>query len=465
MAPEPDQMPTLTGKLKKYPARTSFYWYLGIVIAGAICLRLPWCSANQRNPIGWMDALFTATSAVCVTGLSVRSTPGDFSLIGQLVILTLIQIGGVGIMTITSFILSQFSNGDAGLRQRLIIAETLGEKNVNLRVLVTRVLILTVTIELLGALLLLPSFLQRYAWPKAAYYAVFHSISAFCNAGFALYDDSLTPFQTDWLVNLTIVGLIIAGGIGYPVLTNVIHCIGRYRLRAWDEFSMHTKIMLIGTAFLVIGGWAVFFLLERENLLRQATPVECVLVPLFHSVSCRTAGFNTIPIDQLTEESLLVSVLLMFVGAGACSTGGGVKVTTISLLCLHAWSRFQNRTQVRIFHRTIPGRSVDRAMASTMLFLFVGSAALTTLLVVERQTDYSFVGSHVFLDFLFEVSSALGTVGLSAGLTTHLSTAGRLVLVVLMFIGRLGPISVFTALSRERREPATQYADEEPLVG
>jgi trk system potassium uptake protein TrkH len=412
-----------------------------------------------------MDALFTATSATCVTGLSVRSTPSDFSLVGQLVILALIQIGGVGIMTITSFILSQFSDGNAGLRQRSIIAETLGEKNVNLRLLVTRVLILTMVIELLGALLLYPSFLQRYAWPKAAYYAVFHSISAFCNAGFALYDDSLTPFQTDWLVNLTIVGLIIAGGIGYPVLTNVIHCVRRYRLRAWGEFSMHTKIMLIGTAFLVLGGWAVFFLLERENLLRQATPVECILVPLFHSVSCRTAGFNTIPIGQLTEESLLVSVLLMIVGAGACSTGGGVKVTTISLLCLHAWSRFQNRTQVRIFHRTIPGWSVDRAMASTMLFLFVGSAALTALLVVERQTDYSFVGSHVFLDFLFEVSSALGTVGLSAGLTTHLSTAGRLVLVVLMFIGRLGPISVFTALSRERREPATQYAYEEPLVG
>lgn len=456
-------MPTLTGKLEKYPARTSFYWYLGVLLVGTLILRHPWCSAKVEAPISWMDALFTATSALCVTGLSVRSTPHDFSFLGQLSILALIQIGGVGIMTITSLILSQFSD-QAGLRTQLIVQETLGSsKHSQFKTIIRRVVLLTLGIELFGAACMLPQFLiEKNSLFEACYYSIFLSVSAFCNAGFALDDSSITPFRGDWSINLTIMGLIISGGIGYPVMTDVLRSVRRYHVGFWPELTLHSKIMLIGTSLLITGGAATFFLLEYDGVLQGMTVQEKILVPLFHSVSCRTAGFNSINLAELSVASLFVSIVLMLIGAGACSTGGGVKVSTVSLLFLHAWTRFRNRKFIQIFRRTIPSSAVDRAMASAMLFLTIAAVALVTLVVVENPDRTPGRG---FLDFMFEVSSALGTVGLTTGLTTQLGDVGRLILVILMFVGRLGPISVFAALSRERREPNVRFASEEPLVG
>jgi trk system potassium uptake protein len=455
-------MPTLTGKLEKYPARTSFYWYLGVLVAGTLILRHPWCSANPSAPITWMDALFTATSALCVTGLSVRSTPNDFSFLGQLSILALIQIGGVGIMTITSLILSQFTE-QAGLRTQTVITETLGGlRRSPVRIIVRRVLILTALIEITGALCMLPQFMTALPFPTACYYSIFHSISAFCNAGFGLHDTSLSPYRADWSINLTIMVLIVSGGIGYPVLMDCLRCFRRYHWRFWPELSLNSKLMIIGSSTLIVGGAISFFLLEMDGILRGMTWQEKILVPLFHSVSCRTAGFNTIELKDLSVASLFITVVLMVIGAGACSTGGGVKVTTVSLLFLHAWTRFRNRKFIQLFRRTIPASAVDRAMASAMLFLTIAAVALTTLVVVEQSDRET---GHEFIDFIFEVSSALGTVGLTTGLTTQLHDPGRLVLIILMFVGRLGPIGVFAALSGERREPGTRFASEEPLVG
>ncbi len=455
-------MPTLTGKLEKYPARTSFYWYLGTLIIGTLALRHPWCSASTEAPITWMDALFTATSALCVTGLSVRSTPHDFSLVGQLTILTLIQLGGVGIMTITSFILTQFSE-QSGLRQQTVVFETLGgSKKSNFKGIIKRVLMLTFVLELCGALCMLPQFMTVHTLPLAIYHSVFHSVSAFCNAGFALDDNSLIPFRGDVAVNLTIMSLIVAGGIGYPVLTDVARGLRRYRWSLWPELTLHSKLMIIGSSSLVFGGAIVFYVLETDGVLRGLSTRERILAPLFHSVSCRTAGFNTINVAELSVASLFISIALMVIGAGACSTGGGVKVSTVSLLFLHAWSRFQNQKYIQLFRRTIPITAVDRAMASAMLFLTVAASALTILLVVE---PISATSSDAFIDFMFEVASALGTVGLSTGLTPSLHSPGRVVLIILMFMGRLGPISVFAALSRERRAPRVRFASEELLVG
>lgn len=455
-------MPTLTGKLEKYPARTSFYWYLGVLLLGTIALHHPWCSAHKEAPITWMDALFTATSALCVTGLSVRSTPNDFSILGQCVILALIQFGGVGIMTITSFILTQFSQ-QSGLREQTIVFETLGgSKKSDFKSIVRRVLILTFVLELLGALCMFPQFWTMYSLQNAIYHSVFYSVSAFCNAGFALDDNSLIGFRGDLSMNLTIMTLIITGGIGYPVLTDVVRCVRNYGWRLWPELSLHSKLMLIGSTSLILGGAVVFYLLEINGVLRDLSTREQVLAPLFHSVSCRTAGFNTVNISDLSIASLFISIALMVIGAGACSTGGGVKVSTAALLFLHAWSRFQNQKYIQLFRRTIPITAVDRAMASAMLFLVIAAAALTIILVIEQTGKES---GDVFIDFMFEVASALGTVGLSTGLTPELSSLGRLVLVVLMFLGRLGPISVFAALSRERKAPSVRFASEEPLVG
>ncbi len=455
-------MPTLTGKLEKYPARTSFYWYLGTLIIGTIALRHPWCSARAESPITWMDALFTATSALCVTGLSVRSTPHDFSWLGQVTILGLIQLGGVGIMTITSFILTQFTE-QSGLRQQTVVFETLGgSKKSNFKNIIQRVLILTFALELCGAVCMLPQFLTVHPFPTALYYSVFHSVSAFCNAGFALDDNSLVAFRGDLSINLTIMALIVAGGIGYPVLTDLTRCVRRYHWRLWPELTLHSKLMVIGSTSLIFGGAVIFYLLEADGVLRGLSTREKILAPLFHSVSCRTAGFNTINIGDLSIASLFISIALMVIGAGACSTGGGVKVSTAALLFLHAWSRFHNHKYIQLFRRTIPISAVDRAMASAMLFLTIAAAALTIILVVEQTGKKS---GDVFIDFMFEVASALGTVGLSTGLTPNLNNPGRLVLILLMFIGRLGPISVFAALSRERRAPSVRFASEEPLVG
>ncbi len=458
-------MPTLASKLVRYPARTSLLWYAGILLLGTMILRLPACSGNPSSPITWLDALFTATSALCVTGLSVRSTPNDFSFLGQVVILSLIQIGGLGIMTITTFILAQLG-GRAGLRQQAIISETLGaSSSANLKLIIVRVFLLTIGIELLGALVMLPRFAAEYPLGKALWHSLFHSISAFCNAGFALYDDSVVRYSGDWLVNLTLMALIIAGGIGFPVLTDLARWLRNHRTQTILDLKLHTKLTVIGSFLLVFGGAFVLGGLEADGVLVDKSWSQRMLIPIFQSVSCRTAGYNSVDIAELSSASLFFMIVLMVIGAGACSTGGGMKVATVGMLLLHAVSRLQGRKQVEIFRRTIPESSIDRAMAAVMLFLTVAAIALTLLLMIEQGDERFKDNGSSFLAAAFEVASALGTVGLTTGLTTQLSAAGKLIIIALMFLGRLGPITVFAALTIERRPRAVQYSVEEPLVG
>ena len=458
-------MPTLASNLVRYPARTSLYWYAGILLIGTLILRAPICTGNPDAPISWLDALFTATSALCVTGLSIRSTPNDFSFVGQCVILALIQIGGIGIMTITTFILAQIG-GRAGLRQQVIVSETLGASpNANLIKTIARIVLLALGIECSCALCLLPRFATEYSLGTSIWYSIFHAVSAFCNAGFALYDDSVVRYSGDWIVNLVLMIAIITGGIGFPVLTDVWRWVSNRKVMSWNDLKLHTKLTLIGSAFLVFAGAIVLGFLEADGVLVDKSWSQRVLIPLFQSVSCRTAGFNTVDIAELSSSSLFVMILLMVVGAGACSTGGGMKVATVGMLLLHAVSRFQGRKQVEIFRRTIPESSIDRAMAAVMLFLTVGALALTLLLIVEQGDERFKDDSSSFLAASFEVASALGTVGLTTGLTPQLSVAGKLIIIGLMFLGRLGPITVFAALSVDSKPRCVQYLSEEPLVG
>jgi trk system potassium uptake protein TrkH len=458
-------MAKLTGSVVTYPARASLAWYGGLIVLGAALLITPWCRPATKGPISLLDAVFTSTSATCVTGLTVCSTEKDFSFFGQMVILGLIQLGGIGIMTVTTFVMFRLG-GRQSLRQRLVITETLGaDTHTDLRWILQNVILLTFLLEGLGmAALTIRELFDGRSLTDALWHAVFHSISAFCNAGFALSDESLIDYEKDISVNFVIGSLIITGGLGFPVLLDLRRNLRRPWSDSWQRFHIHTKFMLIGTVTLLLLGMISFLMLEWENQLSDVPVWKRPMVAMFQSITCRTAGFNTMKIGELTNASLFISILLMIIGAGPCSTAGGLKVSTATVLVVDAWATFRGQSRVNTFRRTIPREVVDRAMVTTMVFGLVAAIALTGLLFIE-QFDRNLKESHQFIDGLFEVVSALGTVGLSTGITEELNGMARSVLIVLMLIGRLGPITVFVALSQTERKKSVEYPNEEPMIG
>lgn len=469
-------MPQFASSVNQYPGRASLTWYAILIITGTALLHFwPACSASQENPISFLDALFTATSAACVTGLGVRSTVHDFSYTGQAVILGLIQLGGIGIMTVTTFIVVQFSRG-GNLRQRKVIADTLGAgEGGDLRVILRNVFVMTVFFESVG-FIILAAFNQinyeRYAeagvWSshgEATWHALFHSISAFCNAGFALHDKSLVPFAESFVVNSTICLLIVIGGLGFPVVNDLWKSRLRPAPDRWGSLQLHTKIMLIGTAVLLVLGFASFLTLESDGVLKGDPILLRIFKAAFHSVTCRTAGFNTVEVGDLSNATLFISILLMMIGGGPCSTAGGFKVSTAAIICLRAWATFQGYARVNLYRRTISPRSIERAVATAMLFMAIAAIALTALLVIEQSSISHNGGQGKFLDTFFEVISALGTVGLSTGLTTSLTSPSRIIIIVLMLMGRLGPITTFAALAHGERNERVEYPTAEPIVG
>jgi len=458
-------MPQLTGRLLTYPARVSFFWYLGLITAGALLLLHPLCHGSAQSPISTLDAVFTSTSATCVTGLAVRSTEHDFSFVGQVVILLLIQLGGIGIMTVTTYVVFHLG-GRANLRHRAVLSNTLGaDARSDLNWILQSVILTTLLFEAGGFVVLAIRNLYDHAPLAAIWHALFHSVSAFCNAGFALHDDSLTRYQGDPVVNTTIGILIVAGGIGFPVILDIKRNSQAGWQMRWSGLNLHSKLMLVGTAMLLALGSASFLMLEWDGVLKGMPLWKRPIVALFHSVSCRTAGFNTVEMSSLTNAMLFISILLMAIGAGPCSTAGGFKVSTVAVLVLRAWATFRGRTRVNIARRTLPPEVVDRATATAMLFFVIAIVALAILLVIEQSGTAHPASQGLFLDATFEVISALGTVGLSTGMTPHLSTAGRVIVIALMFIGRLGPISVFIALSRSGSQKPIEFPAEEPLIG
>ncbi len=466
-------MAKFIGSIALHPARVSFTWYAAAIVVGMTLLMLPISHASLdaggdppvRSSLTWLDAAFTATSATCVTGLAVRSTGGDFSFFGQAVILAMIQLGGIGIMTVTTFVTISLG-GRQSLRQRALVDEVLGGgSELDLRRVLGRVLRYTLFIEGLGFVLLAATFMFDYTPGTALWHALFHSVSAFSNAGFSIHDDSLTGYQGNIIVNAVISALIICGGIGFPVMSDIARNLHGPWAQRWERLTIHSKLMLTGSAVLLLLGTVALLALEWDGALATMPPHRRLLVAFFQSVTCRTAGFNTIDFGTLTNASLFVAILLMIVGAGPCSTGGGAKITTVSVLVLRAWSMLRGRKNVVVARRTIPLEVADRAMATLLVFSVVAAVALTTLLILEQSEVPHASSQGVFMDALFEVISALGTVGLSTGMTPHLTGPGRFVIIVLMFIGRLGPITVFAALSVEDHEASVQYAREEPLIG
>lgn len=457
-------MINLAGSLPLYPARTSSAWYLGMMVFGAFLLTLP-ISHAPGHSVSLLDALFTATSAVCVTGLSVVSTPDDFNRFGQLVILMLIQIGGVGIMTLTTLFVFQLREGTS-LRDQAVVGEALGVRGyTNLRWVLREVLIGTFVWECVGALLLFPVFISKHGFFDAIWYSMFHSVSAYCNAGFALYNDSLVGFASNPYCNIVIACLIVSGGLGFPVHRDLYQFVGNLWKKKPASLQMHSKLTLLGYAIFFFLGWMTTIGFEWQGALSHLDPVHRVTASAFHSVSCRTAGFNTIDLATMKPATLVISMVLMMIGAGACSTGGGVKVGTVMVLIVHAWTRLRGLQHLNLFRRTVPASLMERAMASTMVFVVVAGLSVTILLMVQSDRSIQQDQGNMFLVMAFEVISALGTVGLSIGGTMQLTVLGKLVVILLMFFGRVGPLAVFSSVSIPSKKKQLEFASEEPLLG
>ena len=417
--------------------------------------------------LGWLDALFTATSAVCVTGLIVVDTATYFTPAGQAFLLLLIQLGGLGMITFTTLIILALGRRLSLRQETLATSAAEVAPHVDPARLTRDVVAFTLGIEALGAALLYLLWIPRLGWGGAAWPAVFHSISAFCNAGFSVFSDSLTGFQRDPLTLGVVMVLIVAGGIGFLTMEELY-----LRRKAGREgrvfrVSIHSRIVLATTAVLLAGGWVAFSLSEWRVTF-SGMPVWAKAVNgLFMSVTARTAGFNTIDYGQAADGSNFATILLMSIGGSPGSTAGGLKTTTIALIGLLAWARFRGWEVTSLWGRTIPAETIQRAVG-----LFVAAFGLVTLaiflftLTEIGRVPHAEAGGR-FLTLMFEAVSAFNTVGLSMGATGELSTPGRVLTILLMYLGRVGPLTFAAAIAMRRRRTARhfRYAHEDVVVG
>ena len=431
--------------------------FLAIILIVTALLMLPVSSAagTMTDPL---TALFTATSAVCVTGLVVVDTATHWSLFGKLVLITGIQIGGLGVMTVMALV-SMLLGQRIGLRQRTLLQESVASLHIGGIVrLVRRAMIGTALIEGLGVVLLAFRFVPSLGWPRGLGYSLFHSISAFCNAGFDLMGTisgpytSLESFVSDPLVNLTVIALILVGGIGFFVWDDLIQC--RFR---WKRMQLHTRLVLLLSALLVLVPAALFYAFERTGAMADLQPGERVLASLFCAVTPRTAGFDTIATAELSDASALLTLLLMLTGGNPGSTAGGAKTTTMLLVLLLAVSMLRREEDVHIMGRRIDMSLMRRACA--IVVIYVSLAMVSTLALCALQPELA------LRDVLLEVFSAVDTVGMTTGITRQLGTASRLILIALMYAGRLGSLT-FAILIAHRRTPApVQYPAGQLLIG
>ncbi len=442
--------------IKINPPRIILLGYISVILLGTILLMLP-IATQSGEATGFIDALFTATSAVCVTGLIVVNTAAHWSLFGQITILILIQIGGLGFMTLSTlgFML-------VGKRitfsERILIKEDIGNLTYSGLVrLVRYVLVLTFTVEALGALLLFFNFRPQMENLRAAWFAVFHTVSAFNNAGFDIFGDSLVRFTADIGVNLIFTSLIIIGGLGFTVTRDLMM---NYRKnRSFKRLSLHSKLVIIITLSLLVLGTVTVFLFEYNNpeTMGELAITDKLTASFFLSVTPRTAGFNTVPTEALNINTLFFVILLMFIGASPCSTGGGVKTTTFGALLTNVFSSLKRERDYNLLDRRLDNEIVDRAV--TIIFI-------SLLLVIITTLGLSITENAAFIDILFEAVSAFGTVGLSTGITGDLSSIGRLMIVVTMLAGRVGPLTLVVSMGELGEGVRNyRYPQEDIMIG
>lgn len=438
--------------IRLHPAQILVIGFGSLILLGTLLFMLPIATYEKGRGLSFIDALFEATSAVCVTGLAVVDTGTTFTLFGEIVLLGLIQIGGWGFMTTGIFMFIVLGK-KIGLKERLLLQDSLNVFSLSGVVnLVKRIILITFIVELIGATTLAIRWSFEMPLGKAIYYGIFHSISAFNNAGFGLEPDSLSKWVGDPTVNIMVTLLFITGGIGFTVILDLFH------KKSLRKLSLHTKVVLIMTLLLNIIGPLIILVSEYSN------PATIGDLPLgdklwasyFQGVVTRTAGFNTIDIGAMNLSSLVFMMALMFIGASSGSTGGGIKVTTFAIILLAFWAVVTNRNDVNIFKRRISWELVNKSLSivvTAIFFIFL----IFFLLTFTEKADMS--------KLLFETISAFGTVGLSANFTPDLSPIGRILITIMMFIGRLGPLTMAFALLYTRKEAKVRYAEEKILIG
>ncbi len=441
------------------PERVLAAGFLALILLGAALLSLPMATVSGQS-IGLERGLFTATSAVCVTGLVVVDTGTTFSLFGQLVLLLLIQMGGLGFMVFATMAMVVLGRRIT-LRDRMMIRESMNTSTLAGLVKLPGWLgLMALAIELAGAALLCTRLVPLLGWGKGVYFSVWHAVSAFCNAGFDLFGhfSSLTAFQRDPVVLLTVGALIILGGLGFSVMAEVIN--GHFR---WRTFSLHAKLVLLVSAGLLALGTVFYALVEWRNpgTLGSVEGVGYkVLNAFFQSVTMRTAGFNSVDLARLTEASKLFSVFLMFIGASSASTGGGVKTTTVAVLGLVVWSVIRGDEEVTVLGKRLPTGLVRRALAITLISLFIMLTGAVALTLLEQDT-------RPMIDLLFESASAMATVGVSSAGTPGLSVLSKVILIPMMYFGRVGPLTMALALANKQgtRKNHVRYPEESITIG
>ena len=430
--------------------------FAGIILLGSLLLSLPF-AAQSGESVGWFDALFTSTSAVCVTGLVVRDTGTTFSLFGQIVIMCLIEVGGLGFMTFATLVLRLLGR-EMSLRERMLIRESMNESGVGgMEELIRWVARSALTVQAAGALALAVRFVPLFGWGRGLYYSAFHAVSAFCNAGFDLFGgySSLTGFTGDVIVNIAAILLIVIGGLGFSVLRNLVE------RRRGGYLYLQTRLVLCTYGALTILGFLFVLGAEWGNpgTLGPLPVPQKLLAAMFQSVTLRTAGFNTISQQALRPATKFISALLMLVGASPASTGGGVKVTTLAVVFLSVRATVRGDRNVVVFRRSVSTDLVRRAVAVMLIAVCVAALDVTAISLMQPELD--------FMDVVMECASAMGTVGLSAFGSASLGTVSRLLIILTMYLGRIGPLTMALLLAHRQdgAQPRIDYPNGHIMIG
>ncbi len=422
-----------------------------LILVGAIILNLP-ISSKSGESIGFINALFTSASAVCVTGLTVVNTLEHWTTFGHVVIIVLIQMGGLGFMTMAT-VVALFLGKRITLKERLVIKEQLNQDSMSGLVKLTKyVIYATLSIEFVGAMVLSTRLVPIYGIKKGVWYSVFHAISAFCNAGFDLFGDSLAPYVGDTVLNLTIAFLIIIGGLGFAVYIDIM------RKKNFKDLNLHSKLVIIITTSLLIIGTISIFLVEYDNpgTFKNLSLYQKTLAAFFQSTITRTAGFYSVPLSNLHESTVFIMIILMFIGGSPGSTGGGIKTTTFGVLFLSTRAVIKGDEDVVVFRKTIPDEVIHRALALVSISM---ALILIVSLVLTLTEDANFI------DILFESTSAFATVGVSRDLSPNLSSIGKVLISTTMYMGRVGPLTMALAFASKRKGTNYKYSEGNILVG
>ena len=428
--------------------------FLAVIFIGGTILTLPISSASGEST-SFLDALFTSTSAVCVTGLITVDTGTHWSIFGQTVIMLLIEIGGLGFMSFTTLI-AIILGKKITLRDRLLLQDAMNTFNIQgLVKMVQYVLAFTITVQIAGALLFSTQFIPEYGVAKGIFYSVFHSVSAFCNAGFDIIGNfsSVTAYSSNWVVLLVISGLIIIGGIGFTVWIEV------YNFKSMKKLSLHSKMVILVTSILLVGGTILMFIFEHNNpnTLAGMNIGDKIVNSFFAAVSPRTAGFNSVSTNGMSNAGNFLTIILMFIGGSPGSTAGGIKTTTIGVLIVTVICVIRGREDAEVFKKRFPKELIYKAFT---LFIIGGSLVIGSTMLLS----YTEQGAS-FLSLLYETTSAFGTVGLTLGLTQQLSEIGKILIMIMMYLGRVGPLTVVLSLMKNKNNNGVRYPEGKILIG